>query len=47
MKETEATKLAEIMIAAMKAKDDTEKKAELQKEVQALCEAFPVPERFV
>ncbi|MEM9336612.1 MAG: serine hydroxymethyltransferase [Patescibacteria group bacterium] len=47
MKEAEATKLAEIMIAAMKAKDDVAKKAELQKEVQALCEAFPVPEKFV
>jgi glycine hydroxymethyltransferase len=47
MKEGEATKLAEIMITTMKAKDDGAKKATLQKEVQALCEAFPVPERFV
>lgn len=47
MKEGEATKLAEIMITTMQAKDDTAKKAELQKEVQALCEAFPVPEKFV
>jgi glycine hydroxymethyltransferase len=47
MKEAEATKLAELMIATMKAKDDTEAKVAIQKEVQALCEAFPVPERFV
>ena len=47
MKEAEATKLAELMIATMKAKDDTEAKVAIQKEVQALCEAFPVPEAFV
>ena len=47
MKEGEATKLAEIMIATMRAKDDTEKKAALKAEVVALCEAFPVPEKFV
>ncbi len=47
MKEGEATKLAEIMIIAMQAKDDELKLIELQKEVQVLCEAFPVPESFV
>jgi glycine hydroxymethyltransferase len=47
MKEGEATKLAEIMITTMRSKDDSAKKVELQKEVQALCEAFPVPEKFV
>ncbi len=47
MKEAEATKLAELMIATMRAKDDAEAKIAIQKEVQALCEAFPVPERFV
>jgi len=47
MKEPEATRLAEIMIETMKNKDNTDKKAELQKEVQAMCEAFPVPEKFV
>ena len=47
MKEGEATKLAEIMIATMRAKDDAEKKAALKAEVVALCEAFPVPEKFV
>jgi len=47
MKEAEATRLAELMIATMKAKDDSAKKTEIQKEVQALCERFPVPETFV
>ncbi|MFT5831912.1 MAG: glycine hydroxymethyltransferase [Candidatus Paceibacteria bacterium] len=47
MMEEQATRLAEIMIEVMKNKDDTGKKAELQKEVQAMCEAFPVPEKFV
>jgi len=47
MKEGEATMLAELMIAAMRAKDDAEKKASLKAEVTALCERFPVPESFV
>ncbi len=47
MMEGEATKLAEIMITTMKAKDDLVKINELQNEVQALCEAHPVPEKFV
>ena len=47
MKEKEATRLAEIMIETMRARTDAGKKAELQKEVQAICEAFPVPEKFV
>jgi len=47
MKEEQATRLAEIMIEAMQNKDDAAKKTELQKEVQTMCEAFPVPEKFV
>ena len=47
MKEEQATRLAEIMIEVMRNKDDADKKVELQKEVQAMCEAFPVPEKFV
>lgn len=47
MKEGEATKLAELMIATMKAKNDSAVKAVFQKEVQALCEAFPVPEVMI
>jgi glycine hydroxymethyltransferase len=47
MKEEQATRLAEIMIEVMRNKDDTAKKAKLQAEVQAMCEAHPVPEKFV
>jgi glycine hydroxymethyltransferase len=47
MKEGEAAKLAEIMITTMQAKDDMRKLNQLQNEVQVLCEAFPVPEKFV
>jgi len=31
----------------MRAKDDVTKKQELQKEVQTLCERFPVPEVMI
>ncbi len=47
MKEGEATKLAEIMITTMRAKDDLDKINALQNEVQELCERFPVPEVMV
>lgn len=47
MKETEATKIARIMIDTMRHKDDASKKADLKKELRALCQAFPVPEYFV
>lgn len=47
MKEAEATKLAELMIAIMKDKDNAELKTKLRAEVKELCEAFPVPEVMV
>lgn len=47
MKEGDAATLATIMLETMAAKDDTAKKVELQQQVQTLCEAFPVPEKFV
>lgn len=47
MKEGEATQLAELMIQTLKAKDDEVEKATIKKAVEALCEAFPVPEKFV
>ena len=46
MKEAEATKLAELMIATMRSKDDVEVKAAIKKEVVALAEAFPIPDKF-
>lgn len=46
MKEVEAKALAELMIGALRAKDDTAKKAIIKQAVQTLCETFPVPESF-
>ena len=47
MKEEEAAELAELMIKAMRAKDDEAVKSDIKKEVQELCEKFPVPDSFV
>ena len=47
MKEAEATRIAEIMIDMMRHKDDTTLQATYKAEMQALCEAHPVPESFV
>ena len=47
MKEEQATLLAELMIRALKAKDDAEAKITIKAEVKALCQAFPVPEKFI
>lgn len=47
MGETEATKVAEIMVSAMRQQDNAEAKTKLRQEVAELCAAFPVPESFV
>jgi glycine hydroxymethyltransferase len=47
MKETEATLVAQLMIEALRHKDDVVKKHEIQAQVEELCVAFPVPESFV
>jgi glycine hydroxymethyltransferase len=47
MKEEEAAKLAEFMIRTLKAKDDFKLKKNIKEEVKNLCEAFPVPEKFM
>lgn len=47
MQEGEATKLAELMIEAMRSKDDDVVKEKIKAEVKALCEKFPVPDSFV
>lgn len=47
MKEPEATRLAEIMIEALKNKDDDSKKQSLRAEVETLCKKFPIPEVFI
>ena len=47
MKEKEATRIAELMITALRQKDDATKKAEVKKEITEICLAHPVPESFV
>ena len=47
MKEPEATRIAEIMIEAMRNKDDQAVKDALRAEVKEMCHKFPVPESFV
>ena len=47
MKETEAARLAELMIDTLRAKDDGTKKAEIRQDVKLLAEAFPIPDSFV
>ncbi len=47
MREAEATQLAELMLATLKAKEDNAAKVQLRQQVKDLCERFPVPERFV
>jgi glycine hydroxymethyltransferase len=46
MKEKEAIRLAELMIEAMRAKDDVDLKTKIRSEVKIMAEAFPVPEKF-
>lgn len=46
MKETEATRLAEIMVEVLKDKDNEQLKSALKAEVEAMCTAFPVPDSF-
>ena len=47
MKETEAARLAELMIDTLRAKDDTAKKVEIRQDVKLLAETFPIPDSFV
>lgn len=47
MKEGEATKVAEIMVAVLKDHSNKSLKQAKRKEVEELCLAFPVPEQFV
>lgn len=47
MKEEEATRLAEIMIDTMRNKDDEDKKSAYRIEIEAMCNKYPVPEKFV
>lgn len=45
--EDDSREIAELMIEAMKNKDNTEKKIEIREKVRALAKKFPVPDTFV
>ncbi len=45
--EKECTRVAELMIEAMKNKDDDKKLGEIREEIRTLCKKFPIPESFV
>lgn len=47
MGETEAARIAEIMIETMKNKDNTQKKGALRAELEAICNSYPIPDTFV
>lgn len=47
MKEAEATRIAEIMIDTMRNKDDEDKKSAYRTEIEAMCNRFPVPDKFI
>jgi len=45
--EAECTKVAQLMVDAMKNKDDEKKLSGIREEIRALCKKFPIPESFV
>jgi len=45
--EKESTRVAELMVEAMKNKDNEKKHKEIREEIRALCKKFPIPEAFV
>lgn len=47
MKEGEASQIAEIMIETLRNKDNQDKKSAYRSEIEAICNAFPIPEAFV
>jgi glycine hydroxymethyltransferase len=45
--EKESTRVAELMVEAMKSKDDEKKLSAIREEIRGMCKRFPVPESFV
>ncbi|MDO8576625.1 MAG: serine hydroxymethyltransferase, partial [bacterium] len=45
--EKESTQVAELMVNAMKNKNDEKRLAEIREEIRTLCKKFPIPESFV
>ena len=46
-KEKECTRVAELMVAALKNKDDKKKHRAIHADIKELCKRFPIPESFV
>ena len=46
-KEKECKRVAELMIEAMKKKEDAKTKKAIHNEIEAMCKKFPIPESFV
>ena len=46
LKEAECARVAELMIEAMKNKDDQAKKDEIREEIRGIAHAFPIPDSF-
>ena len=46
-KEKECKRVAELMIEAMKNKDNTKVKKNIHNEIKAMCKRFPIPQSFV
>ena len=46
-REAECTQVAELMVTAMKNKDDEKKLSSIREEIRTLCKKFPIPESFV
>ncbi|OGG79673.1 serine hydroxymethyltransferase [Candidatus Kaiserbacteria bacterium RIFCSPLOWO2_01_FULL_54_13] len=46
-KEKECARVAELMVEAMKNKDDKKKLSAIREEIRAMCKKFPIPESFV
>jgi len=46
-KEKECTRVAELMVDAMKNKSDEKRLGEIREEIRELCKKFPIPESFI
>jgi len=47
LREAESAQVAELMIRAMKNKDNAAIKAEIREEIRNIAHAFPIPDSFI
>jgi glycine hydroxymethyltransferase len=45
--EKESARVAQLMVDAMKSKDDEKKLSSIREEIRTMCKKFPIPESFV